>query len=335
MKMGTLSEQYENLVISSDDKNRAKDIVTDLVDKLIDHSKYLGFKESGIIIPFIRTLANILPSDDVFMMTVGDRFARYLAIVTKSRMDSRARFVRKDTGAFYPISTFADLKETFELMESAGGNVRSYLAIFYNTVLVPFCDVMEKPGEDRTDDGTLIAKQSRKGRTVPELIEQTKLMLGFTPSRTEMHNKYLTPMINLGLINWERSVKKGSENIYFAADEEAKRVFTLFLDCDMDDLKLIVKDQRYYPSKNVIENDYGLNSILMVQQGVEKNIFDIYRLEDHEGKEITISELIDNYLSDPKTCFKEGWDEMKDSDSRNNENEKDTPSRTIDLDTKP
>ena len=166
MKMGTLSEQYEGLVISSDDKNRAKEIVTDLIDKLIDHSEYLGFKESGIIIPYIRTLAEILPSDDVFMMTLGDRFARYLAIVTKSRMDSRARFVRKDTGAFYPISTFADLKETFELMESAGGNVRSYLAVFYNTVLVPFCDAMEKPGEDISDDGIVIAKQSRKGRTV-------------------------------------------------------------------------------------------------------------------------------------------------------------------------
>ena len=311
MKMGTLSEQYENLVISSEDKNRAKEIVTDLVDKLIDHSEYLGFKESGIIIPFIRTLAEILPSDDVFMMTVGDRFARYLAIVTKSRMDSRARFVRKDTGAFYPISTFADLKETFELMESAGGNVRSYLAVFYNTVLVPFCDAMDKPGEDVSDNGVVLAKQSRKGRTVPELIEQTKLMLGFTPSRTEMHNKYLTPMINLGLVNWEKNVKKGNEHIYFAADEDAKKVFTLFPDCDMNDLKLVVKDQDYYPTKNVLEKDYGLMSILTVQQGGLKNIFDIYRLEDHEGNEITISELIDRYLSDPETCFKVGWDELE------------------------
>jgi hypothetical protein len=316
MKMGTLSEQYESLVISSEDKNGAKDIVTDLIDKLIDHSQYLGFKESGIIIPFIRTLANILPSDDVFMMTVGDRFARYLAVVTKSRMESRPRFVRRETGAFYPISTFADLKETFELMESAGGNVRSYLAIFYNTVLVPFCDSMEKPGEDVTDDGKVIAKQSRKGRTVPELIEQTKLMLDFTPSRTEMHDKYLTPMINLGLINWEKNVQKGNEHIYFAADEDAKKVFTLFPDCDINDLKLVVTDQDYYPTKNVLEKDYGLNSILMVQQGVEKNIFDIYRLEDHEGNEITISKLIDRYLSDPETCFKKGWNELEASDAR-------------------
>ena len=34
-----------------------------------------------------------------------------------------------------------------------------------------------------SDYGVVLAKQSRKGRTVPELIEHTKLMLGFTPSR--------------------------------------------------------------------------------------------------------------------------------------------------------
>ena len=95
-----------------------------------------------------------------------------------------------------------------------------------------------------------------------------------------------------------------------------KKVFTLFPDCDMNDLKLVVKDQDYYPTKNVLEKDYGLMSILTVQQGGSKNIFDIYRLEDHEGNEITISELIDRYLSDPETCFKVGWDELKPSDVR-------------------
>ena len=223
-------------------------------------------------------------------------------------------FVHKETGAFFPIATFADLKESFELMESAGGNVRSYHAEFYNKVLVPLCDAMDKPGEDKTDDGIVLAKQNRKGRTVPELIEKTKLELGFTPSRNEMHNKYLTPMINLGLINWEKNVKKGNEHIYFAADEDQKKVFTLFPDCDINDLKLVVNDHDYYPTKNVLEQDYGLNSILMVQQGDLKNIFDIYRLEDHEGNEITISQLIDKYLSDPETCFKVGWDDLEASD---------------------
>ena len=40
--------------------------------------------------------------------------------------------------------------------------------------------MMEKPGDDILD-GSVIASQGRKGRTVPELIEQTKLIPGFTP----------------------------------------------------------------------------------------------------------------------------------------------------------
>ena len=41
-----------------------------------------------------------------------------------------------------------------------------------------------------------------------------------------------------------------------------------------------------------------------------------YRLEDHEGNEITVSELTDTCLSDPETCFSKGWDELEASDAR-------------------
>ena len=151
-------------------------------------------------------------------------------------------------------------------MESAGSNVRTFQAVFYDTVLVPFCDAMDKPGEDVVD-GKVIAKQTRKGKTLPELIEQTKLILGFTPSRTEMHSKYLTPLLNMGMINFEKNVKKGNENIYFPADEEVKRVFTLFPDCDINDLKLVVKDPKLYPNRVLLEQSYGLVSILMNREG--------------------------------------------------------------------
>jgi hypothetical protein len=49
-------------------------------------------------------------------MTVMDRTTRYLTIITKVNMDSRPRIIDTETGKFYPISTFEDLKETLELM---------------------------------------------------------------------------------------------------------------------------------------------------------------------------------------------------------------------------
>ena len=47
-------------------------------------------------------------------MTIMDRTMRYLAIITKVNMDSRPKIVDTQTGKFYPISTFEDLKETLE-----------------------------------------------------------------------------------------------------------------------------------------------------------------------------------------------------------------------------
>ena len=43
-------------------------------------------------------------------MTVMDRTMRYLTIITKVNMDSRPRIIDTETGKFYPISTFEDLK---------------------------------------------------------------------------------------------------------------------------------------------------------------------------------------------------------------------------------
>ena len=69
------------------------------------------------------------------------------------------------------------------------------------------------------------------------------------------------------------------------------------------------------PNKEAIEQSYGSRSKLLLEHR-GKNIFDTYRLEDHEGKEITVSELVDKYLSNPELCFKEGWSELESSDVR-------------------
>jgi hypothetical protein len=39
--------------------------------------------------------------------------------------------------------------------------------------------------------------------------------------------------------------------------------------------------------------------------------FDIYRHEDHDGNEITVSNLVDRYLSNPELCFDVGRVEME------------------------
>ena len=100
MRYGLLPEEYDEKVVSSQDKEKARRIVSLIVEKLKAHSKKLKPKESGIKIPFESTISHFIPSDSVWGMTVTDRTMRYLSIITKVHLDSRPRFINMETGAF-------------------------------------------------------------------------------------------------------------------------------------------------------------------------------------------------------------------------------------------
>jgi hypothetical protein len=80
-QFGLTPEQYDETVVSREDKEKARRIVSILVAKLRNHTKYLGPKESGIIIPFLYSIK--VPAKSVWAMTVIDRLRKYLAIITK------------------------------------------------------------------------------------------------------------------------------------------------------------------------------------------------------------------------------------------------------------
>ena len=254
-RYGLLPERYGDQVVSKDDKQRAKMIVGDIVDLLKSHTAHLGVKESGVRILFEETLSHAMPSDDVFQMTVSDRMARYLAIITKVKMSSRAKFVHRKTGAFYPIATYGDLKEAFSLMEMGGSNIRPYLVVMYNEVIYPLYSQIDEPRTDKDENGNVIARERYKGLRVQEIIEGSKEILG-SISAKEMYNKYLTPMVELSLLNWQKSIIKGSEKIFMPSNIEASKVFSMFP--DTKDLKLEVSDKAYWPSKESIEQSYAI-----------------------------------------------------------------------------
>lgn len=300
-RYGLLPHEYGDQIVPNEEKERAKVIVANMVENLKAHTQFLGTKESGVKILFEETLARAMPSNDVFQMTVSDRLARYLIIITKVKMCSRPRVVNKITGASYPVSTFEDLKEAFSLMETGGSNIRPYLVSMYNEVIFPLYSKMDGPRKDVDAHGNLLLVEDYKGLRAQEIIDGAKEKLGLTISSKAIHFKYLIPMAELGLINWVKSEINAREKIYYPADPDSPRVQSLFPD---GDLKLTVIDKAFYPSKENLEQCYGFRSKQLYRQGIKKNISDIYRLEDHEGNEITISVLIDRYLSNPEICFR-------------------------------
>ena len=136
-KQGLLPRRYHEQVQSRKEQERTKEIVATIVEKIKNHSKNLESRQTGTKLSFHSAIAHSIPRSGVWSMTVMKRIQHYLAIVTKVNMDDRPRIVNTETGAFYPISTFEDLKETWGLMERGGSNVRAYLAECYNRVILP------------------------------------------------------------------------------------------------------------------------------------------------------------------------------------------------------
>src|SRR2546427_4568745 len=184
---------------------KRKHIIKILVAKLKQHSSYLKPKQSGIIIPFHNAISKCIPvsEDQPWSMTVTERTAKYLSIITKINMDNRPRIVDAETGQFWPIATLEDLKETLLLMERAASGVRPYITNWFNDVFAPaFRDLDGEPNELRNDDGSLQNKERYVGVTTEQLGEKTtKVYGGLKPSSGDLLNKYLYPLINQGIVD--------------------------------------------------------------------------------------------------------------------------------------
>lgn len=305
-RYGLLPEEYDSEVVSIEDKKKSKIIVAAMFEKLRDHSKYLKAKEPGIKILFESAIAGAMPYESPWSMTVAERLLRYLAIITKVHMDDRPRLVNKKTGAFYPISTFDDLKEALELMERGASNLRSYLAECYNQVILPEFIALDGKCKEVQVDGTLLEKEAHVGLTTEDIAQSIHKRLNLpTPGIREVREKYLYPLVNHGLINYERSLLNKNENIWFPVDDKVT-AFSLFTG---GDFRLVISDPALYPSKNVLELIFRSFVKQEVECGLEKNktLLDYYLLVEADGAEISPNELLEKYFSNPESCFKKDY----------------------------
>jgi hypothetical protein len=299
---GLTPEEYDESVVSRKEKEKSAKIVSVIVEKLRNHSKFLGPKEYGIKIPFIDSIK--IPNQIEWSMTVMRRLVGYLAIVTKVRMDSRPRLVRRDNpNIFLPISTFDDLKEALELMERGASSIRPYLADWYNEVFLPSFNAEHEIKKEEREGTTL--KENYVSVSSSQLREKHKQVKGIPISGGDLRHKYIDPLINHGLIEKTKSEIRKSENIYFPVDDKGDNVFSLFT----QELKLPVKAE-LYPTKEAILSAF---SRLFENQAQKKyreeghGVFDknleVYRLEDPDGQEITPEELVGRYFLDAEICF--------------------------------
>lgn len=299
-KAGLVPEQYDLQVVSEADKDRAKRIVAAVVEKLRDHSKNFAIGQTGVSVPFQAALAESILADedgDVWRMTVNKRIEDYLAIITNVHMDNRPRLVHIETGLIYPIATFADLSETLEIMERGGTNIKAYLVDFYNKVFLP-----RFKEEDGQKKGDYVMKENYVGITTEEIGEMMQRLGIPNPGSKLLRDRYLYPLFNSGLLDYEKSALNRGQNLWFPVGPEAiVNAFTLFE--AKDNGHRLTANPEFYPSPQLIEETY---SSIVKDARDSKNVQQkkFYRLEESDGSEISIQVMIEKYFSNPESCFK-------------------------------
>ena len=308
-RYGLLPEEYDEIVVHSAEKERASKVVSLIVDKLIDHSKLLKPKESGVKIPFVESINHgIAGNETEWSMTVMDRTIRYLAIITKVNMNSRPRIIDNVTGRFYPVSIFTDLKETLQLMKMASGVLRPYISYWYNKVFLPrFKELGGQPNAKYSDSGFAIEKETYVGLTTEQLANATFEVMKIPITTEDIRRQYLYPLSNLGIINIAKSSINRNELICFPLEDEGN-IFNIFT--DEGDLRLKITDDSFFPTRTLLEDSFRS----IVKQDAKEGVLKLnskFSLIDEDGRDITIDELIDRYLDDPETCFKSDISEQK------------------------
>jgi len=306
---GLLDEEYEEDVLSKEDRERACHIVEVIIAKLKQHSKHFEPKKTGVRIPFHEAVTSTsTEKKDVWQMTANTRIAKYLSIITKINMDQRPKIVYKDTGKFYVISTFEDVAEILSMVQRATSKMRPYQEDWFYKVFIPvYQDQNNEPRSDYNETGYKVS-ETVVGVTTEELSTKTAEVLKCSkPSTQTIRDKYLDPLVNIGLVNRHESRIRLKNNIYSPVDETTTR----------DKIeKFKVRNPDVYPFKSFLEQT--LRRIVTYKDKRPDKIDESenqdgngngggsgnkYLILDHEDKEITVAELVERYFSDPERVF--------------------------------
>lgn len=294
---GLTDEEYEDDVVTEQDKQKACHIVEVIIAKLKQHSKHFKPKKTGVRIPFQRAIVNSIPVDkrDVWRMTAANRVFKYLTMITKINMDQRPKILYTESGKEYIISTFDDVAEVLPLVQRAISKMRPYQEDWFYNVFIPVYQAQNNEVKFAYNELEMKVSETVVGVTTEELATKTAEVLKCSkPSTDQVRKKYLDPLVNIGLVNKHDSRIKLHTNIYSPVDDATVR--------DKID-KFIVKDVNLFPYKDFLEHSlrrivtHGEDGPDKIQENGERVVL------DHEGIEISVAELVKRYLSGAERVF--------------------------------
>jgi hypothetical protein len=301
-KFGLPDFAYQAKIVSDKDKDRTREIIKEIIQRIKDVCNGVEPGKNNVIIPYKDVLKQLLSKDKAFDMTTANRLGNFLSLLPLINIDKRPRLFQKiDTYPFsqtIPFALFEDLRETMFLMEYANG-VRPYILEWYYNVFLPEYNKKTKP-DTKIDSRGEIREEEIIAVTSGELIEKTKEVYGKTLNTQKLTETYLYPLLNENYIDKTKSVIDHRSNIYtpIISTKENRKLFVFD---ESNNLllqpRIVLRNPAQYPDKR-----YIISKIQEVLRYSSDNHL-LIEIKDHNNKPISIDELIEQYYPHPDDCF--------------------------------
>jgi hypothetical protein len=290
---------YDATIVSQTEKEQAREIIKGLKDKILSISERNTPDSPNVFIPYYTSIENSLPSNKASDITIAQRLYNYLDLLPVINIDKRPRLIVRNLGdpvmKTCPFATFDDLRESVYLMEYSNG-VRPYILEWFNEVFLMAFKEKRTPNTKSTDDS---ASEEINALTTSELVKATERIRGYKFSTQQMYENYIVPLLNAGYVDKEDSkIDKRSYIFFPVTNTKQRKLFDSDQTNNLSQINVVyITDSTLFPNRN-----YLISKISeALRYSSEKGI--ITKLEDHEGNEITVEEVVDRYYKDPEKYF--------------------------------
>lgn len=308
---------YQKLVVSDQEKQRAKEIIAFISKKILDACAHLRPGENNTFVPYSEMLDNVLSKEQTSDMTAAKRFNAFLSLLPLVNIHKRPYIllhIDKQDGNGpiahkVPLATFDDLKYAMYIMQFSNG-VRPYVLQWFYEVFHACYKIHDKPSYKNKIVGKYEQRieESRIGVTVDELIAETKSKKGKAYTSKQLHEGFVYPLMNQGYIDSVGSEIDHRKNIYFPTlnitltDENQSENIVFSTKSDerqntYEDCKVNLRDSTTLPNKQ-----YIMSKLMGVLESSSESHIDV-TFYDQEGNDIQIETLVDRYYQNPENYF--------------------------------
>ena len=295
-------EKYNNAVkqiVSDTEKDKAREIILNLQQDIMELSNGPDkTSHNQIFNPYFESISGCVPNTEAADMSAADRFFDFIALSTtvNSSRRPKLKLIRKNDFLVQaiPLATFDDLKEAVSLMDNNNG-IRPYILEWYNDV---FLKVYNDKAELDSKNGKT---EDRIAVTTKELVDKTLEIKNKSLSSQKLLENYIYPLMNSNYISSENSQIDHRAKIYYpvfaSSNNKNNNLFEIKLTNKLSqNNKIAIKDFTIFPSKSYITS--RIRDIMEYSSDYKLLI-----LEDENGIQLSIEELVNRYYSNPDEYF--------------------------------